>query len=108
MTESEAWDSLAEHLKQKNYTGVLVLADWFQENDKEEVAVYLRWAERKKYLPEFAMVKFNSASVESPCWKCKCGVEKGIHTCFIGEENLKREITNGSIQLKRLLEWYCD
>lgn len=51
MSESEAWDSLAKHLKQKNYTGVLVLADWFQENGKEEVAVYLRWATKKDMLP---------------------------------------------------------
>lgn len=108
MTESEAWDSLAEHLKQKNYTGVLVLADWFQENEKEEVAVYLRWAERKKHLPEFTAVRFNDAPVESPCWKCKWDISKGTHTYYEPLSNLKRYIANRATDLKRNQEWYSD
>lgn len=110
MTESDAWDSLAEHLKQKNYTGVLVLADWFQEKGKEEVAVYLRWAERNKYLPEFSLVSFNGAeeTLASPCWKCKWGVEEGTHTCFRNEEVLQDEILIMSRHLKRARKWYND
>lgn len=108
MTESEAWDSLAAHLQEKNYTGVLVIADWFQENDKEEVAVYLRWAEKRKYLPEFTAVKVNDAPVTSPCWKCKWDISKGTHTCYEPLPNLARYITNRASDLASNQEWYSD
>lgn len=100
MTESEAWDSLAEHLKQKNYTGVLVLADWFQENGKEEVAVYLRWATKRTMLPE---------------WDASLGVGYWLFWCTISNASFRRlpmyfalNVVEEADKLYYQKEWYSD
>ncbi len=100
MTEAEAWDSLAEHLKQKNYTGVLVLADWFQENEKEEVAVYLRWANKKHRLPE---------------WGLEFGVNYWYFWNTIRDDTFRRlpmyftlNVEEEANNLKGQREWYSD
>lgn len=98
MTEAEAWDSLAEHLKQKNYTGVLVLADWFQENGKEEVAVYLRWANKRGHLLQW--------DEESECWHF-LSVDQRI-SGVLNHENVARLIVDLSGDLQQEREWYND
>jgi hypothetical protein len=108
VTEAEAWDSLAEHLKQKNYTGVLVLADWFQENGKEVVAVYLRWANNKKYLPEFARVRINGNPEPSVGWSYRWDISKGAHLSFHDLHTLQKYVTERSLELYYAQDWYND
>lgn len=108
MTESEAWDSLAAHLQEKNYTGVLVLADWFQENGQEAVATYLRWAEKKKFLPIFKPVRYNDMSELTPSWYARYKVDRESHWYYFKEELLRDEIVSMAAILRLMQEWYCD
>ena len=100
MTEAEAWDSLAEHLKQKNYTGVLVLADWFQENGEEAVAVYLRWANKRHRLPE---------------WDDSFGADYWYFWCTETDDTFRRlpmyfalNVVEEANKLQHQREWYSD
>lgn len=98
MTESEAWDSLAAHLQEKNHTGVLVLADWFQENGKEEVAVYLRWAKAKGMLPEWEAIRKE--------WRMVC-VENCVNY-WAYPKSLAIGIVNEAESLRLQREFYSD
>lgn len=47
MTETEVWKALEGHYRKQNWTGVAVLADWFEEQEQAPLADTLRWLSRK-------------------------------------------------------------
>jgi hypothetical protein len=48
MTEPEVWKALEDHYRQQNWTGVAVLADWFEEQQQTSLANTLRWLSRRE------------------------------------------------------------
>lgn len=48
MTEPEVWKALEANYRQQNWTGVAVLADWFEEQQQASLADTLRWLSRRE------------------------------------------------------------
>jgi hypothetical protein len=48
VTEPEVWKALEAHYRQQNWTGVAVLADWFEEQQQAPLADTIRWLSRRE------------------------------------------------------------
>lgn len=51
MTEEECWRSIEAYTLAGDWNGLLVCADWLQENEQEELAGTIRWANKREELP---------------------------------------------------------